>query len=339
MVRFPAAGTHPLDLARRALAAVCASAMLVPACGAASSAAADFPVRPIRLISPFAAGGGNDILSRTMANAITKDVGQSVVVDNRPGANTIIGMDIVAKAMPDGYTLIMTSSTQAINATLYPKLPFDSIRDFAPVCLIGSSPLVVAVPAPSSIKTVPQLIAAAKAKPGELTYPSAGTGNATHLAGALFASMAGVTLTHVPYKGSGPGITDLIAGRHAAVFSTAPSVLPHVKSGRLRALAVTSGTRSPNIPDLATVAESGLPGYEATTWYGIVTAAGTPRPIVMRLNAVIVKAIALPEVHTILTTQGVDPVGNSPDQFAAYLRSEITKWAGVIKTSGAKPGD
>jgi tripartite-type tricarboxylate transporter receptor subunit TctC len=327
--------TARLDYLHRSVAVVLGASILVASAGEA----ADFPMRPIRLISPFAPGGGNDILSRTIANAITKDLGQSVVVDNRPGANTIIGMEIVAKSMPDGYTLIMTSSTQAINATLYPKLPYDSIRDFAPVALIGSSPLVVAVPVSSSIKTVPQLIAAAKAKPGELSYPSAGTGNSTHLAGELFASMAGITLTHVPYKGSGPGITDLIAGRLSTVFSTAPSVLPHVKSGRLRALAVTSGTRSPNIPDLPTVAESGVPGYEATTWYGIMAAAGTPRPVVMRLHTVIAKAVALPEVNGILTAQGVDPVAITPDQFGAFLRSEITKWATVIKTSGAKPGD
>jgi tripartite-type tricarboxylate transporter receptor subunit TctC len=304
------------------------------ACGNAIAADLAYPARPIRLISPFTPGGGNDLVSRAVAVAMTKNIGQSVVVDNRPGANTIVGMEIVAKAAPDGYTLIMTSSTQAINATLYPKLPYDSIKSFAPVCLVGSSPLIIAVPTASSIRTVTDLIAAARAKPGELTYPSAGTGNATHLGGELFASMAGVTLTHVPYKGSGPGLTDLSAGRLAVAFSTALSVVPFVKGGRLRAVAVTSSQRSSFMPELPTVAESGLPGYEASTWYGVIAPAGTPRAIVARLNNEIVKVLALPEVKDRLVTQGIDPIGNTPEQFAAYIRSEIVKWAKIIKSTG-----
>lgn len=312
-------------------------ALVLAGSAGAAFAASDFPVRPIRLISPFAPGGGNDIVSRTLALEMAKDLGQSVVVDNRPGANTIIGMELVAKAAPDGYTLITTSSTQAINATLYPTLPYDSIGDFSPVSLVGSSPLIVAVPAASTLKSIPELIAAAKAKPGELAYPSAGTGNATHLGGELFASMAGITLTHVPYKGSVPGINDLIAGRLAVVFSTAPSVLPFIKSGRLRALAVTGGKRSSIMPELPTVAESGVPGYEATTWYGILATAGTPRAAVARLNAAIVKVVALPDIKERFIAQAVDPVGSTPEQFAAYLKSEIVKWAKVIKTAGVKP--
>jgi len=308
---------------------------LTPAAG--SAATPDYPVRPIRLISPFAPGGGNDIISRTLGLAVSRDVGQSIVVDNRPGANTIIGMETVAKAAPDGYTLIMTSSTQAINATLYPKLPYDSMRDFSPVCLVGSSPLIVAVPASSPIRNITELIAAAKANPGELTYPSAGTGNATHLGGELFSSMAGITLVHVPYKGSVPGINDLIAGRLSVVFSTSPSVLPFVKSGKLRAIAVTSSKRSSVMPELPTVAESGLPGFEAGTWYGVLAPAGTSRSVVMRLNAAIVKALALPEVTERFAAQAIDPIGSTPEQFSAYVKSEIVKWAKVIKTSGVKP--
>ena len=190
----------------------------------AHSATADFPSRPPRLVSPFSPGGGNDFVSRTMAAAMSKELGQTVVVDNRPGANTIIGMEIVAKSVPDGHTLITTSSTQAINATLYPKLPYDSIKSFQTISIVGSSPLMIAVPVSSPITSIPGLIAAAKAKPGELAYPSAGTGNSTHLGGELFAAMAGIKLLHVPYKGSAPGITDLIAGRMAVVFSTSPSV-------------------------------------------------------------------------------------------------------------------
>lgn len=298
------------------------------------AADASYPSRPIRLISPFTPGGGNDFVSRAVAVAMTKNVGQSVVVDNRPGANTIVGMEIVAKAAPDGYTLIMTSSTQAINATLYPKLPYDSIKSFAPITIVGLSPLIIAVPQSSPIKSVTDLIAAARAKPAELTYPSAGTGNATHLGGELFASMAGVTLTHVPYKGSGPGLTDLSAGRLSVAFSTALSVVPFVNGGRLRAIAVTSAKRSSFMPDLPTVAESGLPGYEAGSWYGVVAPAGTPRPVVMRLHAEIVKVLALADVRDRLVSQGIDPVGNTPEQFAAYIQSEIVKWAKIIKSTG-----
>lgn len=297
----------------------------------------EFPSRPLRLVSPFSPGGGNDFVSRTMAAAMSKELGQTVVVDNRPGANTIIGMEVVAKSSPDGYTLITTSSTQAINATLYPKLPYDSVKSFQPVSIVGSSPLIVAVPAASPITGIPGLIAAAKAKPGELSYPSAGTGNATHLGGELFAAMAGVKLLHVPYKGSAPGLTDLIAGRMAVVFSTAPSVLPLVKSGRLRALATTGAKRSAVAPDLPTVAESGVIGYEASSWYGIIGPAGMPKPVVTRLHATIVKAIAEPDVKQRLIAQAIDPVGNTPEEFAAYLKSEIVKWAKVLQMAGVKP--
>src|SRR3954467_989440 len=264
-----------------------AASTVAPGAAAADDA---YPSRPIRLISPFTPGGGNDLVSRAVALAMSRNIGQSVVVDNRPGANTIVGMELVAKAAPDGYTIIMTSSTQSINATLYPKLPYDSIKSFAPVTLVGSSPLIVAVAPSSSIRSITDLIAAARAKPGELTYPSAGTGNATHLGGELFASMAGITLTHVPYKGSGPGLTDLSAGRLAVAFSTALSVVPFVNGGRLRAVAVTSAKRSAFMPDLPTVAESGLPGYEAGSWYGVVAPARTPRAIVARLHAEIMRA-------------------------------------------------
>ena len=295
-----------------------------------------FPTRPIRLISPFAPGGGNDIISRTLGAAVSKGLGQSIVVDNRPGANTIVAMEILARATPDGYTLLTTSSSQATNATLYTKLPYDSIKDFAPVSRIGVSPLIVAVNPSLPIHSVRDLIAAAKAKPGGIMYPSAGTGNSTHLAGELFAVMAGVTLTHVPYKGSGPGIVDLIAGRLQALFSTAPSVLPHSKAGRLRALAVTSSARSALVPQLPTVAESGIPGYEASSWYGIIAPAGTPRAVITRLNREITAVLATPEFREQLMSAGADPAPNTPEQFAALITSEIAKWAKVIKLSGAK---
>jgi len=300
-------------------------------------AADTFTSRPIRLISPFAAGGGNDLLSRTVGLEMSKGLGQAIVVDNRPGANTIVGMEIVAGAPPDGYTMIMTSSTQAINATLYPKLPYDSLKDFAPISLIASTPLIIAVPPALPVKTIQELITLAKAKPGGVLYPSAGSGNATHLGGELFAVMAGVELTHVPYKGAGLGLNDLIAGRLQTVFATAPSVMGFVKSGRLRAIAVTSSKRSALMPELPTVAESGVAGYEASSWYGLLAPAKTPRPVVLRLNAEAKRALAVPEINERLIAQGVDPVGNSPEEFAAYVRTEIIKWAKVIKASGAKP--
>jgi tripartite-type tricarboxylate transporter receptor subunit TctC len=307
---------------------------VVPAVSLAASG--DYPSRPVRLISPFSPGGGNDVVSRTLALALSKDFG-NVVVDNRPGANTIIGMELVAKAAADGYTLIMTSSTTAINATLYPKAPYDVIRDFAAVALVGSSPLIVAVPVASPISSIPALIAAAKVKPGELSYPSAGTGNATHLGAELFSAMTRVNLLHVPYKGSAPGITDLIAGRHAVVFSTSASVMPHLQSGRLRALATTGSKRFSALPQLPTVSESGVPGYEAATWYGVMAPARTPRSVITRLNNAIATALAIPEVRERLVAQGVEPSANTADEFAAYLKTEIAKWAKIVRAAGMKP--
>ena len=306
---------------------------LAPAIAAAPET---FPARAIRLISPFAPGGGNDIISRTLGAAVSKGLGQSIVVDNRPGANTIVAMEILARATPDGYTLLTTSSSQATNATLYSKLPYDSLRDFAPVSMVGMSPLVVAVNPALPIKNVSDLVAAAKAKPGSIMYPSAGTGNSTHLSGELFAVMAGVTLTHVPYKGLGPGMLDLMAGRLQVVFATAPSAIPHIKTGRLRGLAVTTAARSNLVPQLPTVAESGVPGYEAGSWYGIISPAGTPRTIVARLNKEITSVLATPEFREQLMAAGADPAPDTPDAFAAYIKSEIVKWARVIKLSGAK---
>jgi tripartite-type tricarboxylate transporter receptor subunit TctC len=312
------------------------AAGLLAAQAGVCTAAETFPNRPIRLISPFAPGGGNDIMSRTLGAALSKNLGQQVVVDNRPGANTIVAMEILARATPDGYTLLTTSSSQATNATLYSKLPYDSIRDFAPVSLIGVSPLVVAVNPQLPIKSVNDLIAAAKAKPGAYMYPSAGTGNSTHLSGELFAVMGGVTLTHVPYKGLGPGILDLIAGRLQVVFATAPSATPHIKSGRLRGLAVTTITRSALVPGMPTVAESGIPGYDAGTWYGIITTGGSPRAAIMRINKEMAAVLGQPDFREQIMTAGADPAPNTPEQFAALIKSEIAKWAKVIKLSGAK---
>jgi len=303
---------------------------------AATAANEPFPVRPIRLISPFAPGGGNDTLSRALAQVMSKNIGQSVVVENRPGANTIIGMEVVAKAAPDGYTIITTSSSLAINAALYRKLPYDSARAFAPVSLIASSPQFVVVHPSLPVKSIRELIGFAKARPGELFYPVSGVGNISHLAGELFNLLAGVKLVSVPYKGAAPGLNDLVAGRLSVGFSSAIAVLPHIKSGRLRAIAVTIPTRVPGVPDLPTVAEAGVPGFEASTWYGVLAPAETPPPIVQRLSAELVRAVHAGEVKGGLVAQGLDVAGTTPEQFAAYIRTEMVKWAKVVKASGMK---
>ena len=298
--------------------------------------AQNFPARPIRLVSPFAPGGGNDLVSRTLAQALSKSLGQPVVVDNRPGATTIIGMELVAKAPADGYTLVMSSSTLAINVTLYPKLPYDSIKDFAPVSLVATTPLILAVHPSQPMTSVAELIALAKAKPGELFFPSAGTGDAPHLAAELFNIVAGVKLVHVPYKGAAIGINDLVAGRLALMFGTSPTTLPHVRSGRLRAIAVTGRVRSAVMPELPTVAESGLPGYEAGSWYGMLAPAHTPKAVLAKLSAENATALSSPEVRENLKAQGVDPVGNTPEQFAVYIKQEIVKWAKVMQAANIK---
>jgi len=302
---------------------------------ALAAARGDYPVRPIRFVSPFAPGGGNDTISRLVTQAMGRNMGQHFIVDNRPGANTRIGMDIVAKAAPDGYTLVMTSSSVAINVSLYPKIPYTP-DDFAPVSLVAISPLIVVVHPSTRASTVKELIALARAKPGELTYASSGVGNISNLAGALFSTMAGVTMVHVPYKGANLGVTDLIAGRVSVMFSSALAMLPHIKTGKLRPLAVTGGKRSTALPALPTVAEAGLPGYEATTWYGVLAPAKTPRLIVNRLSTEVAKALAMPEVKSRLDDQGLDIVVNSPDEFRAYIQSEIVKWRKVIQAAGIK---
>ncbi len=295
-----------------------------------------FPAKPVRLICPFAPGGGNDILSRALAAPMSRSMGQQVIVDNQPGANTIIGLDLVAKAPADGYTMAMASSSFAINATLYEKLPYDPLRDFSAVSMVALTPYIVAVHPDLPAKNVRELIALARAQPGKLSYPSAGIGNPTHLSVALFASMAGVDMLHVPYKGSGPGIVDLVAGRHALTINTALSVANFVKSGKLRAIAISSNTRAAAMPDLPTVTESGLPGYESSSWYGILAPANTPRPVLAKLQAEIASAINTPDMKKLLATQDLTPVGNTPEQFGAIMQGDIAKWAKIIKATGAK---
>lgn len=296
-----------------------------------------YPNKPVRMVVPFPPGGTTDILARAVGQKLSEAWGQQVVIDNRPGAGGNIGTDLVAKAPADGYTLLMgTVGTQAINASLYAKLPFDPVKDFAPVTLVASVPNVLVVNKTIPSNSVKELIALAKSKPGQLNFASSGNGTSIHLAGELFKSMTGISMTHIPYKGSAPALTDLIGGQTNMMFDNLPSSMQHIKSGTLRALAVTSAKRSPALPDVPTVAESGVPGFEASSWFGVLAPAGTPKEIVAKINADIVKALAAPDIKERLSGQGAEPVGNSPEQFAAYIKTEIVKWAKVVKDSGAK---
>lgn len=310
--------------------------MLVAALGAFDACAQPYPSKPVRVIVGFPPASGADITARVIGPRLAEALGQSVIVDNRPGAASNIAAEIAAKSPPDGYTLFIGTVANAINATLYPKLPFDFARDFAPVVLATAAPNILVVHPSVPTKTVKELIALAKRRPGELNFASAGTGTAPHMSGELFKAMAGVELVHIPYKGSPPAVADVLAGEVAMIFSPSSTVLPHIKSGRLRALAVTTAARLPALPDLPTVAESGLAGYETVTWFGYVAPVKTAREIVARLNAEIVKALALAEVRGQFAAQGIEVLGSTPEQFGAYLRDEIAKWAKVIKLSGAR---
>ena len=303
---------------------------------AAGAMAQPYPARSIRVIVGFPPGSGADITARVIGAKAGEALAQQVIVDNRPGAASNIAAELAAKAPADGYTLFIGTVANTINATLYPRLPFDFARDFAPVALTTAAPNVLVVHTSVPAKSVKELIALAKSRPGQLNYASAGTGTAPHLSGELFNAMAGVRMVHIPYKGSPPAVTDLLAGEVALMFSPSSTVLPHVKSGRLRALAVTTAARLPSLPELPTVAESGLKGYETITWFGFVAPAKTPQAIVARLNAEIVKVLALPDVRNQFAIQGIEVIGGTPEQFASYIRDEITKWAKVIRLSGAK---
>ena len=313
------------------LAIIVASGWLAPA-----AAQQPYPVKPIRIISPFAPGGGNDVLCRTVAPKLAENLKQQVLVENRPGANGIIGTETAARSAPDGYTIILIPSGHAVNATLYRKLPYDSIRDFTPITLVGSSPLVLAVHPSVPAKNVKELAALAKVRPGQFTYGSAGVGSSGHLAGALFETMTGTKLVHIPYKGMGLAVSDLIGGQVTLTFGTSLSVVPHVRSGKLRALATTGAQRSPALPDLPTVAESGIPGYEASLWYAFVGPARLPPEIVHRLNSEIVAVLGLPEVRERLANQGVDVRSSTPEALGRLLASDLERWAGVVQRAGVR---
>jgi tripartite-type tricarboxylate transporter receptor subunit TctC len=295
-----------------------------------------YPAKPIRLILPFPPGGSTDIVARLIGQKLTESWGQPVLIENRPGAGGNIAAETAARAAPDGYTLFQVNVANAIGATLYPKLSYDLITSFAPVIQLATTPYVLLAHPTVPAKNTTELIALAKARPGQLNYASAGGGSATHLSGELLKSMAGVNIVHVPYKGTGPAVTALMSGEVDLYFATVPAALPLVEAKKLRALGVTSARRSALMRDVPAIAEAGLKGYETSTWHGILAPAGTSPEIVVKLNVEIARILAQSAVKERLVGQGLDPVGGTPEQFGAYLKTEISKWAVVVKASGAR---
>jgi tripartite-type tricarboxylate transporter receptor subunit TctC len=301
-----------------------------------SAAAQSYPVRPIRMIVPYAAGGGVDIVARTLAQELSKRLGQSVFVENKPGAGSNIGSDAVAKAAPDGYTLLMASPANAINAALYAKMPYNPSRDLAPIALVGSVPGVLIAHPSVAARNATELVALAKARPGALTYGTGGSGTSEHLSAEMFKSAAGVDLLHVPYKGGSAVLTDLIGGQISVMFVNQISAVPLVKSGKVRALAVASEKRSPALPEVATFIEQGFPDFRVSVWWGVMGPANTPKEIVARLNQEIVAALASAEMKERLEALTAQPIGGTPEQFAAFFADELVRWARVVQASGAK---
>ena len=296
-----------------------------------------WPSRTIRLIVPFPPGGGNDVIARAVAQKLGERLGQQVVVDNRAGANGIVGLQALMQSAPDGHTIAVgAAGPLAVNPALYDKLPYDPLKDFAPITNMVNFPLLLVTHPSVPAKTTRELVALAKAKPGTLYYSSPGSGNSGHLAGELFNSVAGVKTVHVPYKGQGPALADLLTGQVQMLYSSIPSVLPHVKQGQLNAIAVGSAKRVPSLPDIPTIAESGVPGYEAYSWVGMIAPAGTPKDIITRLNREIVDILKQKDVADKLNGQGALPVGDTPEQFGAYIKAEMEKWGAVVRAANIK---
>ncbi len=319
-----------------------ALALMIGVCGAAAQQtgkdAAAYPDRPVRVVVPFSPGGTADVLARAIGQKLSDAWRQQVIVDNRGGSGGVLGTEISAAAPHDGYTLMLgITANMAINPALYPKLPFDTALDFAPITMVASAPYVMVAPASLGVATPKEFIALAKSKPGQLNYASLGSGSASHLTAELLLSMAGIKLTHVPYKTLGSALTDLISGQVQLFFLGVISAQSQIKGGRLRAIGVTGAKRSKALSEVPTVAESGVPGFEVVSWYGFFAPAGTPRAIVMRVNADVKKVLALPDMQERFTAEGADVSPGTPEQFAAYIKDEMAKWAKVVKASGAKP--
>jgi tripartite-type tricarboxylate transporter receptor subunit TctC len=318
---------------RRFLALALAGVLTFPTAAFAQA----YPSKPIRFVVPYPAGGPLDTVARLLGGKLSESMKQPVIVDNKPGAGGNIGADAVAKSPPDGYTLLMGAvATHAINPTLYASMPYDAVRDFTPVTQVASTPNVLVVNPSIPAGNVREFIAYAKANPGKLNFGSGSTGSAGHLAGELFKSMAGVDMTHVPYKGAGPAMQDLVGGQIQLMFDNLASSLGQIRAGRVKALAVTTAKRTTLAPELPTIAESGLPGFDISTWFGVFVPAHTPQPIVDRLHAELTRALAMPDVREKMVQLGAEPVGNRPEEFAAYIRSEADKYAQVVKASGAR---
>ncbi|MGZ5261337.1 MAG: Bug family tripartite tricarboxylate transporter substrate binding protein [Burkholderiales bacterium] len=318
---------------RSKLRALVAAIAIGLTCGASAQS---FPVKPVRLIVPFPPGGGTDVVSRMLGQKLTEMWGQQVIIDNRPGASMMIGHELGAKAPPDGYTLVMSSNNHTINPSVYKTIPYDTVKDFAPVTLIGTSPLVLVVHPSLPVRTTKELIALAKSKKGELTYASSGSGGPLHMAGELFKLRAGVDMTHVPYKGSGPAETDLVGGHVQVLFAGPVSASGHIKAGKMKPLAVTSLKRSRTFPNLPTISEEALPGYEAGIWWGLLAPAATPREVINKLHADFVKVLQMPDTQQKLLSQGGEPVGSTPEQFQKMIVTEIAQWAKVVKAANIK---
>src|SRR5436190_9664444 len=306
-------------------------------CAAATAFAQPYPSKPIHLIVPFPPGGGNDTVARALAQQLGPDLGQPVVIDNRPGAGGSVGAELAARAPADGYTLFLAGvGSHAVNPNLHAKLPYDAVKDFAPITLVASAPSVLVVNPGVPARTIDEFTAFARANPGKLNYASNGNGSAAQLAAAMYESMAGVKMVHVPYKGIAPAMTDLMSGEVQLMFGTIVALVPHIQSGKLRALAVTSTKRSALLPEVPTLAESGLPEYQAGSWYGILAPAGTPREVIERLHGAIVKALRQPDVAKRLAAEGAEVIGSTPDEFGAHLKAEIARVGKVVRAAGIR---
>jgi len=315
------------------LTAALAAALAV---AATSAVAQPYPSRPVRMVVPLSAGGFADVPARIIAPRLSEALGQQVFVENKAGAGATIGTEFVAKSKPDGYTLLFTGTPHVISPALYKNLPYDPIRDFASVALVASGPYVLVVNPQLPVKSVQELIALAKAQPGKIDYASSGNGSAQHLVSAMFASMAGIELSHVPYKGSGPAMQDLLGGQVKLSFAGIPNVMPHLRAGKLRALAVSTPKRSPDLPDVPTVAEAGVPGYDATLWLALLAPAGTPNEIVQKLYAETARVLRNPEVQHAIAPTGLDVSILGPGELPGFMRSEVEKWGRVARESGAQ---
>ena len=295
-------------------------------------AAQQYPVKPIRLVLPYPPGGGSDTIGRLLAQKMSEGLGQQVVVENRGGAGGNIGMEVVARSAPDGYTIVLALTAQlAVNPSLFQKVPYDPLKDYSPITLLGSGGYILVVHPSLPVKSVKELIALAKTRPGQLAYSSSGNGSGGHLAAELLNSMAGIKMLHVPYKGGGPALMDLIAGQVQVLFSTQLASWPHVQSGRIRALASSIAKRPASLPDLPTVAEAGVPGFDAGVWYGVLAPAGTPREIVIKLNGEVVRVLNQPDYRNLLVNNTIEPIGSPPEELSRYIKSELVKWAKVVK--------